>query len=139
MIYSATAKYAVLAMTQLALTAPDDLIPIRTIADKTSVPYHYLTKVMQTLVKNGLLRSVKGKGGGLCLARSAESIKISEIVIAIDGSDALNTCIFGVSVCDGSRGCSLHPSWEPVRAKIHAFLDGSLAGLARPPETIQSN
>jgi|GEM_PF-5337226 len=61
-------------------TAPGELVPTTTLANKTNVPANYLAKVLQQLASSGLIRGRRGVGGGYMLARDAGDINLLEIV-----------------------------------------------------------
>jgi len=132
MIYSLSAKYALLALIKLASTESSPVL-IKDLAESTGVPYHYLSKVMQTLVKRGIIRSTRGRRGGLSLSKPPDRLFIGEVVEAVDGSNALDSCLFGAAKCGRTDHCSFHPAWEPVRKDILNFLEktsiGDLSGM----------
>ena len=125
MIYSTSAKYAVLACIELA--ARRDLRPVQVgqIAEAAAISRHFLAKLVQALVRADVLTSTKGRGGGVQFARSPSQVTIGEIVEIIDGRHALQDCMFGLESCDGSRGCAIHPAWGPVRDQIVGFLENT--------------
>ena len=131
MIYSDSAKYAVLACMELAARPDDRPVQIGQIAASIGISHHYLAKVVQSLVKAGILNSTRGRGGGIRFACSPSQLSIMEVVKAIDGQHALEDCIFGLATCDGIRHCPTHPMWGPIREQIIAFLrDTTIADLA---------
>jgi Rrf2 family protein len=131
MIYSDSAKYAVLACTELAARRDDRPVQIGRIATSIGISHHYLAKVVQSLVKAGILSSTRGRGGGIQFTGSPSQLGIIEVVKAIDGQHALEDCIFRLCSCDGIRNCPIHPIWGPIREQIIAFLrDTTIADLA---------
>jgi Rrf2 family protein len=131
MIYSDSAKYAVLACTELAARRDDSPVQIGRIAASTGISHHYLAKVVQSLVKAGILISTRGRGGGVHFACSPSQLSIIKVVKAIDGQHALEDCIFGLGSCGGIRNCPTHPLWGPIREQIIAFMrDTTIADLA---------
>jgi Rrf2 family iron-sulfur cluster assembly transcriptional regulator len=131
MIYSDSAKYAVLACTELATRRDDRPIQIEQIAASTGISHHYLAKVVQSLVKAGILNSTRGRGGGIQFTCSPSQLSIIKVVKAIDGQHALQDCTFGLGNCDGIQNCPTHPIWDPIRKQIIAFLrDTTIADLA---------
>jgi len=131
MIYSTSTKYAVMALVELAVRQDDRPVPIREISETTNIPFPFLAKLVQALVKVGILSSTKGKGGGLQFARPPSQVTIAEVVRVIEGPGALHHCIFGLQNCDGTRGCPTHSMWGPIREQVIDFLeDTTLADLA---------
>jgi Rrf2 family protein len=131
MIYSTSTKYAVMALIELATRQDDRPVQIKEISETTGIPRHFLAKLVQTLVKADILSSSKGRGGGLRFARPPSQISLAEVVRAIDGEGALQSCIFGLQRCDGTRNCPIHPMWGPIREQIISFLENTtVADLA---------
>ena len=125
MIYSTSTKYAVVALIKLSVRQNDRPVQIKEISESTGIPYHFLAKLIQTLVKAGILSSTKGRGGGLKFVRSPEEITIAEVVKAIDGQQAFQSCIFGLQSCDGTKNCPMHSVWGPIRDQIINFLENT--------------
>jgi Rrf2 family protein len=97
MLYSSAAEYAIRALTQLALNEIEfgqpKPSPVKELAEREGIPQHFLGKVFQTLVRAGILSSMRGPHGGFALARPASQITLYEIVQAIDGTAALDRCV----------------------------------------------
>lgn len=91
---------------------------------------HSLSKVLQQLVKAGLLQSVRGPAGGFKLRRPAAEINVLSIYEAVDGPIGTPTCLLGSNSCQGER-CLLGGVVEKVHALIiECFREGTLADLA---------
>ncbi len=123
MLYSKTAKYAVLALADVAARKTDDLIPTRQIAEATSSPYPLLAKIINQLHRAGLVQATRGKQGGIRLSRPAADITIKDIVVALDGPAILNDCPLLLDPCDCNIPCSLHSIWKPARDAVVHFLE----------------
>ena len=123
MIYSKTAKYAVLALAEVAARASDGLVTTRQIAEATSSPYPHLAKVINQLHRAGLIQATRGKQGGIKLARPASEMTIKDVVVALDGPAILNDCPLFLDPCDCERPCTLHAIWRPARDAVVEFLE----------------
>jgi len=123
MIYSTTCSYAIRAMSRLAALRPDGYVRIQEICDDSDLPSHFVAKIFRDLVRDGLLISAKGRGGGFALGRPAAKIKLIDIVEAVDGVQQYNRCVSGLSVCDDAQPCSQHESFKPVRKQILSYLN----------------
>ena len=118
-------------MLHLASHAGNGPILVRDIAEALSIPFPFLAKIVQTLGRQGLINSVKGRGGGIALGRSAEEIAILEVVEAIDGVDLSQRCVLGLPECSGDDPCPLHGQWGGIREGIVDMLSNqSLAMFA---------
>ena len=83
------------------------------------------------LSKAGLLRSVRGAGGGLQLARPAAAITVADIIEAVEGPIALTQCV-DTHECDYEHGCSVKPHWPIINEALRgALADIPLTRLAR--------
>lgn len=132
MIYSNACEYAIRGMAYLARQPADRLHLLNDIAAYEDLPYHFMGKIFQTLVRAGLLRSVKGPRGGFELARPPEQITLYQIKEAIDGTDDLYRCAVGLDHCNDQVPCPLHETFKPLRLQINHCLESTtLADLAK--------
>jgi Rrf2 family protein len=131
MIYSTTTKYAIMALIDLA-SRSDQRVQIRELSESTGITHQFLGKIVQTLVKAGILSSTKGRGGGIQFAIDPGMVNIARIIRVVDGDQALMNCMFGLQLCDGTRNCPIHQLWGPIREQIIDFLEQTtLADMAR--------
>lgn len=125
MLYSKTAKYAVIALAEVAMQRADELVPTRQIAEATCSPYALLAKIVNQLHRAGLVDTTRGKQGGIRLARSPDEITIKDVVVAVDGPSVLDDCPLFLDPCDCDRQCSLHAIWKPARDAVVDFLEST--------------
>jgi Rrf2 family iron-sulfur cluster assembly transcriptional regulator len=125
MLYSKTAKYAVLALAEVALCPLEQPISTKEIAASSGVPYPLLAKIVGQLRRAGLVVAARGKHGGILLARPANEITILDVVLALDGPEMLNDCPLFLSPCNCTKECSMHPLWRPARDAVVKFIKGS--------------
>jgi Rrf2 family iron-sulfur cluster assembly transcriptional regulator len=122
MIFSSSTEYAIRGLSELAgrgghgPTIVDDLV------SGTDLPRDFLAKVFQKLVRGGILRSMKGRGGGFSLARPAHEITIMSIVEAIDGPQLLDGCVVGLERCNDQMPCPQHDLYKPIRQRLKDYL-----------------
>jgi Rrf2 family protein len=92
-------------------------------------------KLVSRLTAAGLLRAVRGAGGGLHLARPAAAISVADIVEAVEGPIALTACVEqGRHDCTLEDACFLRPHWPAVNDALRGALASvSLAGLTETP------
>lgn len=125
---SRTAEYALRAMVFLAL-APEKARTVKETALATKVPEGYLSKVMQSLSRAGLVRSQRGLHGGFTLQRSPETLSILEVVNAVDPVGRILTCPLGLPT-HGKELCPMHRRLDDAAAMVeHAFAESTLAEL----------
>ena len=95
--------------------APGSSSRIADIARRRRAPSAFLAKIARSLVRAGLLRSLRGRNGGVTLARSASRITVLQVIEAVDGPLALNRCVPGGYGCPLSRSCPAHPLWMKLQ------------------------
>jgi Rrf2 family protein len=125
---SQTAEYALRAVVYLARNAG---IPrtTRQIAEATHVPEGYLSKVLQSLGRSGLVVSQRGLGGGSVLARKAEEISVLDVVQAVDPLRRITHCPLGIGEHEGHL-CPLHRRLDDAIAHVErAFRDTTISDL----------
>lgn len=136
MIYSRSAEYAIRGLVELALQPAGKHQLAKRIASDASVPSYFLAKLLQDLVREGLLESNKGPGGGFRLALPADRITLRRVAEAVDGAGRLERCPAGSAECNDRAVCPMHESWKTLRGEILAYLDQTtLADLARSLES----
>lgn len=122
MIYSAACSYAIRAMCRMTMINPVGNVLIDEICADTELPKQYVAKVLQNLVRSGLLKSTKGRGGGFALTRRPEEIYLFDIVMGVDGEMQYKECAVGLTNCNSDQPCPLHDKWAPVRDRIGQLL-----------------
>lgn len=90
--------------------------------DKLQIPYRYLRKQLNFLLKQGLLVSVQGKTGGYQIAKSLNEITLMDIIEATDDTKIENMCFFGFNECPLTQKCSMHERWGEVRNATTTLL-----------------
>lgn len=101
----------------------------------TGVPVPTAQKLVSQLTRAGLLKSVRGSGGGIRLARPASAITLADVVEALEGPIALTACSAPEATqdCHREEACAMRPHWDPVNHAVRGALASiSLASLAKP-------
>jgi Rrf2 family iron-sulfur cluster assembly transcriptional regulator len=122
MIFSRPCEYAIRALSCLAL-APAGAVRAEEIARAEDIPLPVLSKVLQDLVRKGLLESRRGPGGGFRLSRRPELILLRDVVAAIDGLDQFSLCVTGLPGCSDETPCPLHEMWKVMRTCLLDSFD----------------
>lgn len=123
MLYSKPCEYAIRALAYIAQTPKNEDVRAAEIAKKERLPGPVLAKVLQELVRKGLLRSRRGPGGGFRLARRADLISLRDVVGAIDGLDHFMDCAVGLDRCSDETPCPLHDTFKGIRASVVTYLE----------------
>ncbi len=104
-------------------SSEDENVELNRIASKQDIPKHFLSKILQLLVKHKLLVSMKGPKGGFNLNRPADEITLIEVVEAIDGLDMFNQCGIGFKRCNDDHPCPIHHEYKHVRNRIQELFE----------------
>lgn len=127
MLMSRACGYAVQAIIHIAKKPGGQFVPVRKISEELGIPRHFLGKVVQPLVRAGILTSLRGPRGGLALSKDPSKITLMDVVSVIDGTDLNSKCIVGLPKCDERVPCVLHTRWEKMRKGV--LSEKSLAAL----------
>jgi len=122
---STKGRYAVMAMVDLAATSEGQPIALADIAERQEISLSYLEQLFAKLRRGGLVRSVRGPGGGYLLARTPEETRVSDVILAVDEPIRATRC--HPSVTGGCRSgkpgrCLTHDLWEELGNQIHLYL-----------------
>ncbi|MBD3216709.1 MAG: Rrf2 family transcriptional regulator [candidate division Zixibacteria bacterium] len=120
---SQTAMYAIKAMGFIANHGGDNPVLSRTISGQMDIPQNFLSKIMNRLVQEGYLKSIRGTNGGFILELDPDSISLKEIAGLFMNLDDLRRCFLGLQECDGS--CSLHRQWTPIVERFEKMLENT--------------
>jgi Rrf2 family protein len=116
------ADYALMAMKHLAERSSQGSLSAKDVADAYGIPPEALAKILQKLVKAGLLHSQHGTNGGYMLARPAHTISAFEVIQAIDGPLFITSCITVRGECGQSDRCNIREPLRKVNESIEAVL-----------------
>ena len=121
---STKGRYAMVALADLALAKSDDLMSLAAISKRQDISLPYLEQLFVKLRRAGLVESVRGPGGGSRLARAPETIRVADVLQAVDETvDALHTGAGVSGGVSGSRAQSLtNRLWEGLSAHVYVFL-----------------
>lgn len=122
-MFSQTVEYALRAVVHLAAQSPEGRTTDQ-IAAATFVPRAYLSKVLQSLTRAGVVQSQRGLGGGMALARPAAELTILEVVNAVEPIQRIRTCPLGLA-SHGVHLCPLHSRLDAALATVEEALGGT--------------
>lgn len=121
---STKGRYAVMAMVDLAATSRGAPVALADIAERQEISLSYLEQLFAKLRKGGLVKSVRGPGGGYLLAHPANATRVSDIILAVDEPIRTTRCANGTPQgCRTNRSrCLTHDLWEELSNQIHMYL-----------------
>jgi Rrf2 family protein len=131
---SKKADYALMAMKHLALRADRGSSSAREIAESYDIPIELMAKVLQRLVRRGLLASQQGTRGGYQLGRGATQISVADVIQAIEGPVTVTACSTDDGQCDQFEKCNVRdPLWRVRERILNALGECTIAELAADP------
>ena len=126
--------YGLRAVIYLSSQEPDKCCAIGEIAKEQGMPRKFLEKIVQDLVRGGLIKSRRGSSGGYQLARAPEAISFCDVIEALEGPIAVNACMDHQLGCDQVPRCMMIGVWSEVQHKITEVLSRTtIAALKRSP------
>ncbi len=125
MRFSKKVEYALIALLHLSRKSVDELTTARELSDRYDISLELMGKILQSLVRSGIVISVQGVKGGYYLGQSPTQINISRIVAAIDGPIAIADCIHneGQSACEREENCPIRKSMEEIQSRLINLMD----------------
>jgi Rrf2 family protein len=91
---------------------------LKEVAEFTGENEHTVGKLLQRLVKTGIIESAKGPGGGFYITTRQADQRVMRIVLAIDGEGIFTECGLGLNKCSDARPCPFHESYKPIREQF---------------------
>ena len=130
MLLSKSCEYAVRATIYIAKKSNNgERSGIIEISKEIDSPQHFTAKILQTLVRAGVISSLKGPAGGFYLD-TGKNIALIDIVRAIDGDQLFTSCALGLKKCSESKPCPMHHQVIPIRSQLmKVFSETSVAEL----------
>jgi len=132
-MFSKACEYGIRATIYIAMQSLEgNRVNLKEIAAAIDSPVAFTAKILQQLVKNNIVESVKGAKGGFQIERSRiDSIKLNQIVSAIDGDEIFKGCALGLSECNETLPCPVHFKFKEIRDDLeHMTKETSIYELA---------
>ena len=122
-------RFAVTAMIDLALRGEDGPVALAGVSERQKISLSYLEQLFGKLRRHKLVDSVRGPGGGYCIARPLEQVAVADIIRAVDEQLDATQC-GGHENCLDEHRCMTHELWSTLNAKMYDYLASvSLADL----------
>ena len=124
MIISTMGRYALRVLVDMAEHQSDGYVPLKEIASRQEISEKYLESIVKTLVRDGILTGLRGKGGGYRLCSSPEHYTVGRILSLTEGSLSPVSCLEnGASPCTRSSDCRTLSMWQGLDDLINEYLD----------------
>lgn len=115
-------RFAVTAMIDLGLRHARGPVTLAGISERQRISLSYLEQLFGRLRRHGIVESVRGPGGGYCLARDMRDISVADIIRAVDEPIDATQC-GGLGNCRDDEPCMTHELWTGLNAHIYAYLE----------------
>ena len=126
-MFSKACEYGIKATIFIAISSYEkQRVSLKAIAKEIASPQAFTAKILQNLVRHNIINSVKGAYGGFEIEKQKiATIKLSQIVIAIDGDKIFNSCGLGLDTCDENHPCPVHDKFKIVRDNLKNMLENT--------------
>ena len=129
---SQTGQYALRALSFLGAQENGHYHLVQEMGRELDIPSQYLSKILHSLVRVGLLESQRGRQGGFRLKRQPEQITLYEILDSLEDLGRYEHCILGSAPCNNRNRCPMDGMWCEVRERYISFLkQTTVANLSR--------
>src|SRR5450759_551101 len=115
-------RFAVTAMLDLALRHQPGPVTLAGIGARQGISLSYLEQLFGKLRRHALVESVRGPGGGYCLARPSDKVSVADIILAVDEPLDATPC-GGLENCQEDKRCMTHNLWAALNEKLYAYLN----------------
>jgi Rrf2 family protein len=126
--------YGLRAAIYLAQQGAEKTCSLAEIAARQGIPRKFLEKIIQSLIRGGLVKSKRGPDGGYTLARPAAMISFRDVIEALEGPVAVNLCMDPQMSCSHLPRCAMVGVWQEVQRRVmDVFSHTTLAALKAEP------
>jgi Rrf2 family protein len=132
-MWSKTTEYAIRALVQVAISNETGTRPgFREIAESIDAPVQFTAKILQSLTRASLVKSVRGRGGGFFFDPDGPELKLADVIRTLEGEKYFSGCVIGLPKCDENNPCPLHSEFVRIRTDlVHLADQETIQGLAR--------
>lgn len=126
-MFSKACEYGIRATLYIALKSLDGMrVSLKDIAREIDSPEAFTAKILQKLARKKIVESSKGQVGGFQISRDKiDSIRLEEIVYAIDGNSIYEGCGLGLKECNALKPCPLHEKFAAIRSDLKNMLQST--------------
>ena len=135
-------RYGLRALIDLAQYSEIEPVSISSIANRQGISERYLEQLMTMLKKAGLIKSIRGAGGGYVLAKDLTEISVGDVLRALEGNlEPVECTAFSQDdTCAAAGGCVTKYVWQRINESINRTVDEiSLEQLVRESKNVNSN
>lgn len=122
MIITRATEYAIRAILHMSHQPVGEIVYKKDICKAQEITPAFLTKILQPLIKDGIVGSQRGVGGGFYLTRDPAEITLLDIIKSQEGPVYLNQCLIEDGGCEREFFCPVHGAWAQIRREFMATL-----------------
>ena len=122
---STRGRYGTRAILDIAVHGSEGSVLLKDIAQRQQISLSYLEHLITPLVTGGILRSTRGAKGGFSLAKLPAEIRLSEVILLLEGSIAPAECVNNPEVCERSELCVTREVWDELKKAIYGVLEST--------------
>ena len=122
---STKGRYALRLMLDIALNSNGQAVSLRDVAGRQEISDKYLEQIVTPLARAGLLRSVRGAGGGYLLTREPADYTVGQILRPLEGSLAPVSCVDGGDCCSRAEKCVTVDIWRSIQEAVAGVVDNT--------------
>lgn len=101
---------------------------IKQVVKGIDCPEHFIAKILQEMVRMGLVLSAKGPNGGFYMEKAQLKHTLADVVRAVDGDKIFSGCGLGLAQCSEEMPCPIHKEFKKVRNEMHDMLSNARLG-----------
>lgn len=143
LIITRATEYAIRAILHMSRQPAGEVVYKKDICKAQDITPAFLTKILQPLIKDGIVGSQRGVGGGFYLAKAPAEITLLDIIKSQEGPVYLNQCMIEEGSCEREFFCPVHGAWAQIRKEFMATLSrydfASLAAKQGTPLPVSSS
>lgn len=121
-LFSKKCEYALQSLLFLAEFQDEGILSADHIANHLDIPKEFVSKILRSLTKSGLVVSQRGKTGGFQLAHAPERISLMDVIADIDGTAVFEDCLFCHPSCNPDAPCPVHETWSLMQNQLSHLM-----------------
>jgi len=120
---STKTRYGTRAIIDIAQNSENGRTMLKDIAARQSLSPKYLDHILSAMRRAGLIRNIRGKGGGYILSKTPASITVKDILEAVDGTFEPVECLSNTDLCDNVPSCAARDVWLRMKEAVDGVLE----------------
>jgi len=122
-LYSKGCEYILRAFVCAAQKSGKETFRVEDVCREADVPEFFTRKSFQMLAQKGILKAVRGPGGGYALTKDPSKLSLLEIIKAVEGEATFERCAMGLAVCEDAAPCPIHEVWKKLKKSLLSELN----------------